>query len=573
MLRTVILLSALACIPLYAQETEKLAGLWTSEQILGPIVRGELTIDARQDAWRATIAGHSVPVRRNGARIEFTLPDGQGEFRGRIIEKKLSGHWIQPRTAFPYLSRYTTPIELSMVRPNIWRGDVEPLDQRVSFYLMIERAAGGTYTAYLRNPEGNVFGRNRYTAELKNGVVTLARVDHPQRLSGPYDEETERFTLPLLYNHAPISFKRRDDLPLGFLPRVPPSQPWSYRVPIAEDDGWPIASLSDVDLDVKPIAALVEKVLTASQSEHALNIHSLLIARHGKLVFEEYFYGFDGSRPHDMRSASKTYAPLLAGIAKVDPAAPVASILPQFKSATDERKNRMTVRDLMTMTPGFDCNDGDETSRGNEDVMQNQEEEPDWIRYTMALEMKRDPGGDRAIYCSAAINLLGAIVKEATGKWIPELFHEAVARPLQMRRYHINLMPTPDAYLGGGMYIRPRDQLKLGQLYLNGGIWNDRRVIGSEWVRQSLTRHATFESKTDPDHGYGYAWHTRELSANGTTIRDWYAGGNGGQWIIILPSLDMVIGMTGGNYGESRKFFKWETELVPQFIIPAAIRP
>ncbi len=133
-------------------------------------------------------------------------------------------------------------------------------------------------------------------------------------------------------------------------------------------------------------------------------------------------------------------------------------------------------------------------------------------------------------------------------------------------------MRTPDAYLGGGMYIRPRDQLKLGQLYLNGGTWNHRRVIDADWVRDSLTRHATFQpTAADPDHGYGYAWHTHQLSANGTTIRDWYAGGNGGQLIIILPSLDMVVGMTGGNYGEGRKFFKWETELVPQFIIPAAM--
>lgn len=543
-----------------------LAGLWSSEQLLGPVIRGELTIDARGSEWRAMIGGHSVPVRRGEGRVEFELPNGAGEFRGRIAGDRISGHWIQPRTAFPYLSRYTTPVELTLARPNIWRGEVVPLDQRVSFYLMVDGDVDGD-RAYLRNPEGNVFGRNQYTAELKDGTVTLARLNHPQRLSGAYDEETERFSLPLLYNSAPISFKRRDELPLGFLPRVPPA--WSYRAPIAENDGWATASLSDVGLDLQPIAALVQKILTASPSEHALNIHSVLIARHGKLVFEEYFYGFDRNRPHDMRSASKTYAPLLVGIAKVDPATPVSSILAGFKAS-----DKVTVRDLMTMTSGLDCDDGDDQSRGNEDAMQNQDAEPDWYRYTMALPMKRESGGDRAIYCSAGINLLGAIVKERTGKWIPELFHDAVAKPLQMRRYHLNLMPTGDAYLGGGMYIRPRDQLKLGQLYLNGGTWNGRRVVSSAWVRDSLTRHAAFApTATDSDHGYGYAWHTHDLSANGTTVRDWYAGGNGGQLIVILPSLDMVIGITGGNYGESRKFFKWETELVPQHLIPAAAPP
>jgi len=75
----------------------------------------------------------------------------------------------------------------------------------------------------------------------------------------------------------------------------------------------------------------------------------------------------------------------------------------------------------------------------------------------------------------------------------------------------------------------------------------------------------------DIDHGYTYAWHTRHLKAAGREFRDYYAGGNGGQLVIVIPALDMVIGITGGSYQERDKFYRWEIELVPRYIIPAAL--
>jgi CubicO group peptidase (beta-lactamase class C family) len=147
------------------------------------------------------------------------------------------------------------------------------------------------------------------------------------------------------------------------------------------------------------------------------------------------------------------------------------------------------------------------------------------------------------------------------------------ARPLQIISYHMNLMPTGEAYLGGGLYMRPRDQLKLGQLYLSGGVWNGNRILSEAWVKDSVARHSSFPPviPSDKDHGYAYGWHTRHLETGGLEFRDYYAAGNGGQYVLVLPGLDMVVGITGGDYAERDKFFPWESQVVPQSIIPAAL--
>jgi CubicO group peptidase (beta-lactamase class C family) len=177
---------------------------------------------------------------------------------------------------------------------------------------------------------------------------------------------------------------------------------------------------------------LHRKILKAIPSpDNLLNIHSLLIARHGKLVLEEYFYGYEADRTHDMRSASKAIAPVLVGIARdrgvrIGPETPAFSLFPKYEPFAnwDQRKSRMTVEDLMNMASGLSIDDADSLSPGEENRMQGQTEQPDWYKYTLDLPMARDPGGEHPIYGSANINLVGGAVRNATGRWLPELFDE-----------------------------------------------------------------------------------------------------------------------------------------------------
>ena len=141
----------------------------------------------------------------------------------------------------------------------------------------------------------------------------------------------------------------------------------------------------------------------------------------------------------------------------------------------DPRKDGVTLAHLMTYSAGLACNDNDEASPGNEGTMQGQSAQPNWWKYTLDLPMAHDPG-KRYAYCSANINLVGGALTVGTKTWLPELFARTVARPLQFGRWHWNLMANGEGYLGGGAFLRPRDLLKIGQAYLDGGTWNGRRI-------------------------------------------------------------------------------------------------
>ena len=214
-------------------------------------------------------------------------------------------------------------------------------------------------------------------------------------------------------------------------------------------------------------------------------IQSISIARHGQLVLDEYFYGFTPDTPHDTRSAAKSVATLIVGRAIEDtrrftPQSRVLRLLPSYLPVRndDARKAAMTVADLMTMASGLACNDNDDSSPGNEDAMQGRPAGTNWYRYTLDLPMASLPG-TTAVYCTAGINLLGAIVAAQTREPIARYFAERFAVPLQFGRYAMWLMPPPanEAYLGGGDYIRPRDFLKFGELLLDGGTWNGTRIV------------------------------------------------------------------------------------------------
>ena len=561
---------------------QSLVGIWGTEQLFGPLVRGTLTINGHHAQWRASIAGFIVPVERKGRDIAFSLPGSVGEFRGRLNRDSttVNGEWIQPIEVVNN-NRYATPIRLVAVSASVWRGEVVPLDDRVSFYVSIQAQSDGSLEAVIVNPEHNLFRRRSYEVTLHDSKVTFKNPKRfDDRFDGAYEEASDHLSLALLASRPPLLLTRRNrDNALGFSARIPASA-YTYTKPIAGNDGWPTASLVEVGIATEPIADLIRKIVGADPTDNPLGIDSLLIARHGKLVLEEYFHGFDEERPHDMRSASKTFAPVLVGIARahgidLGPGTSVYPLFPEGKpfSQWDTRKGQVTLQALMTMTSGFACDDNDDASPGNEDRMQSQSAQPDWYKYTLDLPMATAPGSKHAVYCSADLNLVGGAVSHASHSWLPQFFDDYLARPLHFNTYHMNLMPNGEAYLGGGLYLRPRDELKLGQLYLSGGIWDHRRILSRDWVRLSTRAYSTFDPQTEYDapHEYGFGWHINWLRVGDRLFRSYSAGGNGGQIVMVVPDLDLVVGLNGGSYGEFAKWYRWGLQLVPQYIIPAVL--
>jgi CubicO group peptidase (beta-lactamase class C family) len=556
-----------------------LSGIWASEQSFGPLVKGTLKIDAHGNAWYGSIAGFDVPIAKDGSEIRFTVPGDRGEFRGRLAadRKSIAGHWIQPASRI-FNQRYATPVTLTEMAPSVWQGDVVPLEERLSFYISIRRMPDGAFSAMIRNPE---FGwlNGRYQVEVQGSSIRLS--SPTGQVNGTYDQASHRLLLNLVNGSpAPTALTQcSEDGALGFFPRSTRERAdYRYSQPLRQNDGWPTASLAEVELDPKLLTELVQSVLKADPNDaQAIPLHSLLIARHGKLVLEEYFHGFDRERTHNTRSAGKTLAPILIGAvrehgAKVAPNTPIYSLFFQYKPFAnwDERKNRVTVEDIMTMTPGWDCDDNKASSPGGENNLQSRQN--DWYKYTLDLPMVRDPGGTVAIYCSASLNLVGGVAERAAGRWNAELFRDYIAVPLQFGNYHLNLMPTGSVYTGGGAEIRPRDALKLGQLYLSGGLWNGKRVISESWVRESTMNHSRFANRvveTDANHEYGYGWHIHTFVVGGHSYREYAAEGAGGQLVMVIPDLDLVVGINAGDY-RSRNWYAWMLDVIPKYFIPAA---
>ena len=256
--------------------------------------------------------------------------------------------------------------------------------------------------------------------------------------------------------------------------------------------------------------ALTRLVRAIAESDpaaaHPQLIHSLLMAHRGKLVLEEYFFGYGRDVPHDIRSGGKTFSSVMLGAAmlrgvSIGPRTPLYPLLAARGpfAHPDPRKNAITLGQLMTHISGLACDDGDDNSPGNEGAMQSQSAQPDWWKYTLDLPMAHDAGAIYA-YCSAGTNLMGAALTVATHTWLPAYFDQTVARPLGFARYYWNLMPNGEGYLGGGAYIRPRDMLKIGQVYLDGGVWRGVRIVPTAWVADSTEAHAEITPEFDgPD--------------------------------------------------------------------------
>ena len=572
-------LASVAQTPGETPKKDALAGLWGAEATVGSQASGELRIDARMGSWQAAMAGYQVNVTVDGDQLRFALPADGGEFRGSLnkVTHVIRGQWIQPRGRILQNS-YATPVELHPLAPSVWSGQIVPLAQRISVYADVTASAGGELTAVLVNPEFNFFRKRVFIVTRDGSKIHFDAKGWT--LDGTYDEKSDTLSLQLADFLPPFQFSRRTNNAPGYYPRSTGDQAavFRYLPPIQTGDGWATASLGQEGLDERPIRDLINQILAAAPTDSSMSIHSLLIARHGRLVLEEYFHGYDGARQHDMRSAAKTFAPVLVGLATehgsmLTPNSPVYPLFSRYKSFEnwDARKAAITLRDIMTMTAGNACNDNDDDSPGNEDRMQ--QSSRDWYKYTLDLPMLGSPGSASAVYCSGDLNLVGGVVASATGRWLPDIFEEGLARPLQFGRYYLNLMPDGQAYMGGGAHLLPRDELKLGQLFLDGGVWHGKRVLNREWVEESMSMHSKFDARYSMGHvhEYGYGWHINYLNTNGKTYRAVAAQGNGGQFIVVLPSLDLVIGINGGAYGEFSSWYNWELELIPRFIIPAVI--
>ncbi len=211
----------------------------------------------------------------------------------------------------------------------------------------------------------------------------------------------------------------------------------------------------------------------------------------------------------------------------------------------DPRKAAMTLGDFLSMSSGLDCNDHSSTSPGREEVI---DDKPDWVKATLDLPMINDPG-TAGFYCSGGVAVVGRMTENAVHMKLPEFAQANLFGPLGIARtdWTWNYDLTNDDKEYSQIHLRPRDMLKLGILFADGGRWHGKQIVSESWVRTSLAEHSHVDGVS-----YGYFWwrHAFDVkTASGSQqIVVPAAQGNGGQKIFILPQYDLVAVFTAGGY-------------------------
>jgi CubicO group peptidase (beta-lactamase class C family) len=313
------------------------------------------------------------------------------------------------------------------------------------------------------------------------------------------------------------------------------------------EDGWEVSGLAQASLNPKVLAALGQAI---ENDEHP-DFHSLLIARHGQLVFESYYHGYDSTQLHDIRSAGKSFTSTLIGIAIDQGSIPNvdAPILPYFKQYEPHRnvdhwKESIRVQDLLMMMSGLDADDNDPSTPGCENNMLKSDS---WIRYSLDLPMREAPG-QSWVYAGTNSMLLAGLLESATERPFLDFAIDHLFEPLGIANFAWETSPQGEVAGQGFLSMCARDMLKLGQLFLKGGSWLGQQVVSRQWAEAATS--CRVELPNERDAGYGYQWWRISLNLEARSFKCYFASGNGGNKIFVLPSLDMVVGMASSAYGQ-----------------------
>lgn len=316
-----------------------------------------------------------------------------------------------------------------------------------------------------------------------------------------------------------------------------------------------------------PAQDIAQRLAQAQRDGKVAGLHTLLVSQGGEVVFEHYGEGVDQAEergtlgtvvfgpdvPHDLRSVSKSVVGLAYGVAlaagKVPP--PEAKLYEQFPEYSDlagqPGRDHLTVHHALSMTLGLDWDEltipyGD--PRNAENAM---EAAPDRYRFILERPFVSEPGAKWS-YCGGATALLGRLIAKGTGETLLAHCQAALFDPMGFGPADWARGKDGEFRAASGLRLLPRDLLKIGQLVLASGIWNDRQVVPGDWLQRALTPAVTIAD----GRRYGYHWYLGASPAGPSPRRERWVGGIGwgGQRLYVFPELRLVVAQYCGNYGK-----------------------
>lgn len=358
---------------------------------------------------------------------------------------------------------------------------------------------------------------------------------------------------------------------------------YKYEAPIGARDGLRTGNLRQAKLDEAKIVAGTIEILKGTYP----NVHSLLIFRHGKLVYENYFTGEDVERGvgplgvikhssdtlHDIRSISKTVVAMAVLVAhsqgkikRLDQ--PVSTFFPEHSKHFTDGKEKITVKQLLSMTAGFEWDE--KTSYAdpkNSEVQMNNS--ADAVDFVLSQKMETPPGS-KFDYSGGQTQLLVAVIKKATGMDADAFVAKHLFVSLGITKFKWVKTKSGDPSGASGLRMRSRDLGKLGLLMMNRGNWNGKQIIPAKLVDEAISETINIEEASDFRLGYGYQIWLPSFPVNGKWIHLKEFAGNGGQYVQIDQTNGIMVVTTAGNYNV-REMKKSTQVIIEDLVYPAML--